>query len=227
MSNNKHITFVNELKSIDGLTGEFTGYAAVFGNIDRGGDIIRKGAFRKSLAEHKRNKTFPEFFFGHNSDQPCGEITVLREDDRGLYMEGRLWVDGSNPDPHALKALRGLTKENGSAGFSIGYRSMDWGYQKNPDARILKEIQLWEVSFVTIPMNGLARASDVKSDEWTPRRVEQILRDADCPKSLATQIASYGVTGAKSLKDIRRDADTDSLKDLLESLQSANLNKGD
>lgn len=220
----KQFAFRTEIKSVDELTGIVAGYAAVFGNLDRGNDIIKKGAFKKSLARHKKEGTFPEFFFQHRSDQPCGEIIVLKEDSYGLYMEVKLWVDGDNPDPHALKALRGLSKENGSAGFSIGYRSMDWSYSKKPEARILKEVDLWEVSFVTIPMNGLARATDVKSDEWTERRVEQVLRDADCPKSLATQIASHGARGAKSLKDAQRDADAESLKGLAESLRKTKLN---
>ena len=39
------------LESADENTGEFSGYASVFGNVDDGGDIVVKGAFAETIVE--------------------------------------------------------------------------------------------------------------------------------------------------------------------------------
>jgi hypothetical protein len=169
--------------------GQFEGYASVHGNIDRGNDIIAPGAFRKSLAQHRRDKTFPELFFGHDSRNPIGDIEELAEDDTGLKITGRLWVDGAHPDPHALKARRLLRAgRRGSAGFSIGYRTIKAVYDSKTEVRTLKEVELWEVSVVTIPMNPKARATSAK--DWTVRQREEALREAGASSSEAKKLAN-------------------------------------
>ena len=76
----KSVSFV--LESADENTGEFSGYAAVFGNVDGGGDIIEKGAFTRTIAEDfARIKILSQ----HNSyDLPIGKPLELREDEKGL-----------------------------------------------------------------------------------------------------------------------------------------------
>ena len=84
--------------------GEFEGYGSVFGNKDSYDDVVVKGAFAASLRQHAAENTWPALLFGHDVREPIGEWLDLREDSRGLYAKGRLWVDGDAPD--ALLELR-------------------------------------------------------------------------------------------------------------------------
>ena len=74
-------------------TGEFTGYGSVFGNVDSYGEVVMPGAFKKSLAEHRRNKTRPKMFWQHDSYSPIGSWLEMAEDDTGLLVTGRLNMD--------------------------------------------------------------------------------------------------------------------------------------
>ena len=68
--------------------GRFAGYASVFHKVDEGGDIVLPGAFRKSLG--LRGKHRIKMLFQHDPKDPVGTWDTIREDDFGLYVEGRL-----------------------------------------------------------------------------------------------------------------------------------------
>ena len=68
--------------------GRFAGYASVFHRVDEGGDIVLPGAFRKSLG--LRGKHRIKMLFQHDPKDPVGTWDTIREDDFGLYVEGRL-----------------------------------------------------------------------------------------------------------------------------------------
>ena len=57
------VKFASE--DVDGKTGEFSGYGAVFGNIDSHGDVIEKGAFKASLREWRKKKAMPQMLIQH------------------------------------------------------------------------------------------------------------------------------------------------------------------
>jgi phage head maturation protease len=83
--------FVNlELRGLK-RDGSFSGYASVFGEVDLGKDAIERGAFRKSLAE--RGAGGVRVRFQHDPAEPIGAWKTIREDSRGLYVEGVL-ADG-------------------------------------------------------------------------------------------------------------------------------------
>ncbi|QNE04460.1 HK97 family phage prohead protease [Croceicoccus marinus] len=63
--------------------GEIVGLAAAFGNVDHGGDIIIKGAFGASLAQHKAAGTSPAMLLHHDMQRPIGRWTELTETDEG------------------------------------------------------------------------------------------------------------------------------------------------
>ena len=71
--------------------GRFQGYASVFGRLDDGGDIVMPGAFGKSLGLRGRHRI--KMLFQHDPKEPVGTWDVLREDDFGLWAEGRLVQD--------------------------------------------------------------------------------------------------------------------------------------
>lgn len=122
----------------------FAGYAALFDLPDGIHDTIRQGAFVKSLGS--RTAPLP-LYWQHNPDQQIGVIETIAEDRRGLRVIARI----DNPDSRAATALR---RKNVS-GLSFGYRAK--AYRRNPQGRELTEIELFEVSLVTHPLQPGAR----------------------------------------------------------------------
>ena len=68
--------------------GSFEGYASVFGNKDLGNDVIKQGAFAKSIYDKKPKQI--KLLYQHKTDEPIGVIDALEEDKRGLKIKGRL-----------------------------------------------------------------------------------------------------------------------------------------
>lgn len=156
----EHKSFPFQLKDMDEESGRFTGYAAVFGNRDSYGDVIERGAFAKTIND--KGGTFP-VLWQHDPDEPIGVSTVMREDEKGLYVEAEVSKVARRGmeamDLLRMKAINGL-----SIGFQVVQKAMEAGERR------LTEIKLWEFSVVTFPANELALVTGVKS--------ERILADA-------------------------------------------------
>lgn len=171
-------------------TREFEGHGSIFGNVDLGGDIVLPGAFKRSLAAHKKAGSLPQMFWMHRPDQVPGRWLEMEEDAKGLYVKGEL------ADTPLGNEMYTLLKMKAVRGQSIGYRTVDMDYDKDGN-RLLKEVELWEVSLVSLAMNPLARVEGVKSrlsaaGEYVPtqREFERLLRDAGCSRKLAEIIAA-------------------------------------
>ena len=149
--------------------------------------------------------------------EPIGVYSEMREDDRGLYVKGRLLIEG---DPLAVRAHTHM-KAGSLTGLSIGYILNEWEYSKDKDAWLLKEIDLWEVSPVTFPANDEARIEDVKAaithgETPTQKSIERILRDAGLSRTQAKAFMSGGY-GALSQRDAGE------LESALDCIKSLNL----
>ena len=167
--------------------GIVEGYGSVFNVRDSYDDVIVKGAFALTIADHKANKTMPSLLWQHDETQPIGVWTDFAEDDKGLYLKGRLATDVTKgQEAYSLLKMGAIT------GMSIGFVSKQWAYEKDTDIRTLTEIELWEVSLVTFPANSKARVAQVKSiaDVFAPKDAERILRDAGFSRSDATAFVS-------------------------------------
>lgn len=81
--------------------GEFEGYGSVFGVVDSYGDVVVRGAFEASLARWKEKGRLPAMLWQHDSAEPLGPYTEMREDENGLYVKGRLLID-DDPSRSAL-----------------------------------------------------------------------------------------------------------------------------
>src|SRR5699024_2500409 len=101
--------------------------------------------FEKSLAQWREKGRMPAMLWQHNTNEPIGVYTEMREDDIGLYFKGKLLIDG---DPLAKRAHAHM-KAGSLSGMSIGYMLNDYEYDKLKGVWILKEIDLWELSLVT------------------------------------------------------------------------------
>lgn len=130
----------------------FAGYAAIFGRPDRGGDIVRAGAFVRSL---KRRTGPVPLLWQHRPAQPIGRIEYLKEDRRGLRVIGRLSAGAAGREAAAL------LKEGAVRGLSFGYRVRA---AQGAGPRALTELELVEISLVTLPMQPAARVHAVESD---------------------------------------------------------------
>lgn len=182
------LNFGLEIKALNDR--EFEGHGSVFGNVDLGGDIIVPGAFKRTLAQHRRQGTLPQMFWMHDPSRVPGKWTEMHEDDRGLKVKGVL------ADTPLGNEMRTLLKMNAVRGLSIGFRTLDRDWDDDGN-RLLKEVDLWEVSIVSLAMNPLASVSSAKSrlsanGEYVPttREFEHILRDAGCSKSVARAMCS-------------------------------------
>jgi uncharacterized protein len=167
--------------------GTFTGYGSIFGNVDSYGEKVVAGAFGESLARHQREGTKPLMLWQHDPWTPIGVWEELAEDGKGLKGKGRL-LQGVKAADEALIMLK-----NGAVqGLSIGYREVET--EPDGNIRLLKKLDLLEISIVSFPANRRARVETVKSileagNLPTVREFEEFLRDAGFSKSLATAIA--------------------------------------
>lgn len=148
---------VFELKELNVAdTGEISGYAAVFGNVDEGGDVILPGAFQKAIPAFLLDGFLA---WNHYWDMPVAIPTSATEDDNGLFIRAAFHTTDDAQKARTITAERIDAKKR--MGLSIGYAVEEEEYTR--DARLLKVINpLFEVSLVTVPMNRLANVTAVK-----------------------------------------------------------------
>ncbi len=154
-----------------GVTGDgvFSGYASVFGEIDLGRDTIERGAFRQSLSERGAGQV--RMLYQHDPAEPIGAWKTIREDARGLYVEGVL-----SPGVARAREVFSLMKTGALDGLSIGFRSVKARTDAKTGVRRILEAELWEISVVTFPMLPSARVSDVKHARFFRDRETELVR---------------------------------------------------
>lgn len=175
---NKTYSLPIELKAL-GEDGKFSGYAATY-DLDLGDDVITKQALEGWLNGGSADKKMT-VLWQHEMDKPIGVTTKMMVDERGLYVEGQLTLGVRLADEARLLSKAGALK-----GMSIGFRVRDREYRED-GVRVIKEIDIIEYSFVTLPMNPKAVINGVKSTDQplveillkcdTIRALERTLRD--------------------------------------------------
>jgi len=153
--------FKFQIKELEEESGTFRGYLSVFGNVDHGGDLVVKGAFKKTLTE---NAAFP-LLWAHSSQEPRLVVGSFHgnEDNHGLKIEGKFFKELTG-GKEAYDVVKRLKEESVRVGLSIGYKAVQWDEDKvdNEAVRRLKEIQLFEGSLTLFPMNDQAVVQAVK-----------------------------------------------------------------
>lgn len=168
-------------------TGEFEGYASVYGNVDSGGDVIEKGAYTEVLAAKKVVK----MFFNHNHGDPnLGYYKHLEEDSIGLFVAGKIY-EKHRDGPAIIEGMR----DGQIDGLSVGLRSSSMTFEYKGDVRHIKNVGtgLEEISVVNFPMNEQARITAVKNEILQLNNLkdaEQYLRDSGFSKSAALAFVS-------------------------------------
>ena len=150
----------NSIKDVDTKGRTVTGYFSSFGNVDSDGDIIRQGAFEKSVRERGpegANRVF--HLLQHNPRQPLGKPVALQEDDKGLYFETPF------PDTMLANDTLKLYEAGIYSEHSIGFEVLNSNTDTNDgeEVNILTELKLWEGSTVTWGANENTPFEGVKS----------------------------------------------------------------
>ena len=202
--------------------GSFKGYGSLFDKKpDSYGDLIAKGAFAKTLAMGGRNGTGIPILWQHQASNPIGPWTLLKEDAKGLYLEGQLDLDIQE----GKRAHSGLKKKY-VRGLSIGFNTVGYEIDEKKKIRTLTEIELWEISIVTFPAKTSAQVMVVKSLENATTRIEaeDILRDAGLTRTEAKYIVSR--MQLDGLREAGRQQGGKVMNDLLAGLKMLNTELG-
>ncbi len=144
-----------------GADASISGYASLFGEVDQGGDVVMPGAYASSLTRLRAAGTRVKLLWQHDPGQPIGVWDEVLEDERGLFVKGRLLTETQKGREAAA-----LIEAGAIDGLSIGYRTV----KADRDAkgrRQLAELELWEVSLVTFPMLPEARIG-AKAEDADP-----------------------------------------------------------
>jgi uncharacterized protein len=193
--------------------GTFSGYASLFGAVDLGKDMVERGAFAKSL--RTRGAAGIRMLFQHDPNEPIGSWQEVREDQRGLFVKGKL-TQGVAKARETLELMR----EGALDGLSIGFRTIKAKSESASGVRRILEADLWEISVVTFPMLPGARVQAVKSARHFPtvRQFEHWLRrDAGLTRGEALGVIARGFNDVAQ----KRDAALTTMNPLAQRLRDA------
>jgi HK97 family phage prohead protease len=147
------LRFKNESFSDVTEEGIITGFASKFRSTpDSDGDIIVKGAYKKTLSE---NKDRIKFLWQHRMDQPLGKMVEIIEDESGVPFTAKISNTKLGQDAKTL-IKDGVLNE-----FSVGFIPMKEDYKDG--VNYIKEIKLFEVSLVTLAADDQATMTGYKS----------------------------------------------------------------
>lgn len=221
---NKEVTIELSVKDMDDDNRTFKGYGNTFNFEDLVGDITQPGAFKQSLKDHMAKGTQPAMLLHHDPHRPIGVWEVIREDEKGLYVEGRLTKGVRDADE-----AYALMKDGALHSMSIGYRVDDEQYDSKTGINYLKAVNLREISLVTMPCNEESRVVGVKSEDGSlnPRVIEKALRDAGLSRKEAKAVIAHGLSplcDAEDETEMAKQAEEQSmLKQILSKLESKGI----
>jgi HK97 family phage prohead protease len=165
MSERIFFPFEIKAKGRSGELGEnmIAGHGSAFDNVDSYGDVVKKGAFKKTIRERvNKGKVKLMDSHGWNISRLLGSITFAEEDEKGLYFEG-LFSEVQSAQDVRQKIMEGHVAE-----LSIGYTTIKEHYgdlkkNENPNYRYLDEVKLYEISPVVFAANEDAEITAIKS----------------------------------------------------------------
>jgi HK97 family phage prohead protease len=142
---------IAEVKAVDD-TWEVSGYCSTYGNVDAGGDAVMPGAFDAYIASGRKTR----FLSSHDPRLTLGLAKELKSDETGLFGRFHISKTQLGADTHTLLTDGALDS------FSIGYIPTDVEFMED-GTRLLKAVDLLEVSIVAVPMNDRAVVTGVKA----------------------------------------------------------------
>lgn len=144
---------LGEVADLDEKNGIVKGYGSYFDNKDSDNDIIKRGAYKKTIEE---NGNRVKYYYQHKMDQPIGKINELYEDEKGLVFVAEIPKTTLGND--VLELMKnGVITEN-SVGIMPIQKDIKDGYRE------LTEVKLYEISAVSLAANDQAKILDVKGN---------------------------------------------------------------
>lgn len=210
----EHKSFDIAIKNID-EQGRFTAYASTFGNVDRVNDTVVKGAFARTIENRNLKEIF--MFWQHKTDVIIGEWLSMVEDEKGLLVEGQLFIK----DIQQAKEAYFLMKQGLIAKLSIGFQLIKKSFDSGK--RILEEIKLFEISPVTFPADEKADIIRVKCmKDLDIREFEQKLRDVGFSQKQAKAVCADGFKGLQR-DDADKQVKTDDWSEVIKHIKEFKL----
>jgi uncharacterized protein len=163
------------VKDVDVKTGIVTGLFSKFDNVDSDGDIVRKGAYKKSLRENGPESASPRIrhLKDHQTNLPLSKPHVLKEASDGLYFESKISQTTYGKDTLLLYE-DGVLDEH-----SIGYKIIKAHRDEKSGVQELIELQLWEGSTVTWGANEQARVRSVNKGAFKEEDANTLIKKLD------------------------------------------------
>ncbi|MGH1274439.1 HK97 family phage prohead protease [Bacillus cereus] len=169
------ITKLSTRDATEEQPSKITGYAAVFNSKTTIGgwfdEVIVPGAFTRSLSENGDIRAL----FNHNWDNVLGRTKSgtlrLEEDEKGLKFEIELPNTSVGRDL-AESMSRGDINQ---CSFGFWITEENWDYNVEPALRTIKEVELYEISVVSIPAYDDTEVSLVRSKE-IGKEIEQRMK---------------------------------------------------
>ena len=161
------------------------GYASTV-DIDRSGDVVPKSVWEKGIQNYLKN---PIILAQHDYDDPIGRMVDYRVDDKGLWVKARI--------SSAAEEVYGLIKDQVLTAFSIGFKIHDAEYNSAAEVFVIKELELVEISVVSVPCNqntlfDLSKAFTSASDYKQFK--EQFAPKSESAKGLESEAAAKSTT---------------------------------
>jgi len=154
-------------------------------DLDRVGDVVLPSAFSKSLEEYMSN---PVLLFQHEWDDIVGSVLEAKVMDDEAGKSGGLWIKAQISNAPDTDSVRVKIREGSLRTFSIGYNEIDASYDKERDVYIVKELELLEISVVTIPANPNAKFTTVDAENIVNTQNERKVWSDDKFKELASAL---------------------------------------
>ena len=213
----KDVVIGGEVVNADPKKGIIQGYFSHFDNVDSDGDIIRKGAFTKTIREQGPNSAQPRIkhLINHDSCRPLGKLTSLKEDSIGLKYESQIGTHNLGQD--FIKMVEsGLITEH-----SIGFKTVKQNqiqsyddYMNNPSKGWyeITEVKLYEGSSLTAwGANPLTPVTSLKNDDLVDvdmiiarqQAIEKFCRNTDATDETIETLLLHSKQLAQMILDIK------------------------
>ena len=159
-------------------SGSIEGYASTWiRKADSWGDVVAKGAFTRTLKERWNGGKGIPFIWAHQIDNLKSFIgtAVADEDEKGLHFIAQF------DDTEEAQKVRQLYKDGRLRKFSFAYDVLKAGMvtlEDNSKANELQEVDLYEISAVTVPANDDASVVDVKAGRRNSSADEEKIKEA-------------------------------------------------
>ena len=176
---------IAEFKAAGDGEWEVSGYVSTFNNEDYGGDVVRPGAFKKTLVSGPKVR----FLRDHDPRMLLGVPLKLKEDSKGLFGRFKISKTRLGEETHEL------LKDEALDSFSFSYHADVYEIDEKDQIRYLNELTLFEASLVAMPMNPEAAVTGFKSG-WAALGV-------DAGATLADKIRAYSEGMKELTSDLR------------------------